>query len=73
LDNVLAAHEIIHYAQLYKQKEIILKVDFEKAYDRVSWPFLKELLLSRGFGLKLKAWIDNMLMGVQTCINFNGN
>jgi Reverse transcriptase (RNA-dependent DNA polymerase) len=36
LDNVLAAHEIIHYAKLHKQKGIILKVDFEKAYDRVS-------------------------------------
>jgi Reverse transcriptase (RNA-dependent DNA polymerase) len=73
LDNVLAAHEIIHYAKLYKQKGIILKVDFEKTYDRVSWPFLKELLLSKGFGPKWKAWIDNMLMGAQICINFNGN
>jgi Reverse transcriptase (RNA-dependent DNA polymerase) len=52
LDNVLAAHEIIHYAKINKQKGIILKIDFEKVYDRVSWPFLKELLLSRGFGSK---------------------
>jgi uncharacterized 2Fe-2S/4Fe-4S cluster protein (DUF4445 family) len=36
LDNVLAANEIIHYAQLHKKKEIVLKLDFENAYDRVS-------------------------------------
>jgi Reverse transcriptase (RNA-dependent DNA polymerase) len=52
LDNVLTAHEIIHYAKIYKQKGIILKIDFEKPYDRVSWPFLKKILLSRGFGSK---------------------
>jgi Reverse transcriptase (RNA-dependent DNA polymerase) len=36
LDNVLAAHEIIHFVKINKQKGIILKVDFEKAYDMVS-------------------------------------
>jgi hypothetical protein len=30
LDNVLAAHKIIHYVKQSKQKEILLKVDFEK-------------------------------------------
>jgi hypothetical protein len=30
LDNVLAAHEIIHYIKQSKQKEILLEVDFEK-------------------------------------------
>jgi Reverse transcriptase (RNA-dependent DNA polymerase) len=39
LDNVLAAHEIIHFAKTTKQQGIILKIDFEKAYDRVSWFF----------------------------------
>jgi Reverse transcriptase (RNA-dependent DNA polymerase) len=73
LDNVLAAHEIIYYVKLYKHKGIIFKVNFEKSYDRISWSFLKELLLSRRFGPKWTAWIDNMLMGAQTCIKFNGN
>jgi Reverse transcriptase (RNA-dependent DNA polymerase) len=54
MDNVLAAHEIIHYATKHKQKGIILKVDFEKAYDKVNWSFVQKILLSRGFGTK---WI----------------
>jgi Reverse transcriptase (RNA-dependent DNA polymerase) len=40
LDNVLVANEKIHYAKLHKQKGMVLKVDLEKAYDRVSWTFV---------------------------------
>jgi Reverse transcriptase (RNA-dependent DNA polymerase) len=40
MDNVMAAHEIIHYATKHKQKGFVLKVDFEKAYDKVNWSFV---------------------------------
>jgi Reverse transcriptase (RNA-dependent DNA polymerase) len=60
------------FAKCNKQKGILLKVDFEKAYDRVSWSFIKELLLSRGFGLLWTNWIMSLLEGAKTCINFNG-
>jgi Reverse transcriptase (RNA-dependent DNA polymerase) len=73
LDNVLVANEIIHYAKLHKQKGIVLKVDLEKAYDRVSWTFVQELLISKGFGQMWTGWITNLLVGTQTCINFNGS
>jgi Reverse transcriptase (RNA-dependent DNA polymerase) len=73
LDNVLAAHEIIHFVKTTKQQDIILKVDFEKAYDKVSWTFLKDLLISRGFGMMWANWIENMLVGAKTCVNLNDN
>lgn len=50
LDNVLAANEILHFCEMKKEQGILIKVDFEKAYDKVSWSFSKELLISRGFG-----------------------
>jgi Reverse transcriptase (RNA-dependent DNA polymerase) len=49
MDNVLTAHEIIHYAIKHKQKSIVLKVDFEKAYDKINWSYVQEVLLSRRF------------------------
>jgi Reverse transcriptase (RNA-dependent DNA polymerase) len=73
LNNVLAAHEIIHFVKTTKQQDIILKVDFEKAYDKVSWTFLKDLLISRGFGMMWANWIENMLVGAKTCVNLNDN
>jgi Reverse transcriptase (RNA-dependent DNA polymerase) len=73
LDNIFAANEIIHYAKLHKQKGLVLKIDFEKAYDRVRWTFVQELLISRGFGQMWTGWITSLLIGAQTCIDFNGS
>jgi hypothetical protein len=50
LESVVASHEIIHDAVRGAKKEVVLKLDYEKAYDRVSWHFLEEMLISRGFG-----------------------
>lgn len=72
LDNVLVANKIIHSVKSTNQQGIVLKVDFEKSYDKVSWDFIKELLLSRGFGVKWTTWIISSLQGSQTCINTNG-
>jgi hypothetical protein len=35
MDNMLTAHEIVHFANKHK-KDIILKVDFEKGYDKIN-------------------------------------
>jgi len=50
LESVVAAHEIIHEVHKRKQEGVVLKLDYEKAYDRVSWSFLEEMLETRGFG-----------------------
>jgi hypothetical protein len=57
LKSVVTAHEIVHDAVKKGQKGMILKLDYEKAYDRVDWHFLKEMLVSRGFGSKWIRWI----------------
>ena len=33
VDGILSLHEIMHYTHIKKQKGVILKLDFEKAYD----------------------------------------
>jgi hypothetical protein len=49
LDGVLALHEIVHEAKTKKLGCILLKLDFEKAYNRVNWDFLFEVLRCKGF------------------------
>jgi hypothetical protein len=63
---VPAANKIIHFAKIHKQQGIILKIDFEKTYDKVSWTFLKDLLLGRGFDIVWTSWIG--MLGAQTCV-----
>jgi hypothetical protein len=45
-----------------KEKGLVLKLDYEKAYDRVSWGFLEEMLISRGFGTKWVVWIMKLVV-----------
>jgi hypothetical protein len=50
-------HEILHETKKRKQFGIVLKLDFEKAYDKVKWDFLFECLAARGFCNKWCNWI----------------
>jgi hypothetical protein len=49
LESVIFAHEIIHEATSRGEKGLVIKLDYEKAYDRVCWDFLEEMLSTRGF------------------------
>jgi hypothetical protein len=40
MDVILALHEILHDTRIKKKDGLILKLDFEKAYDKISWGFL---------------------------------
>jgi hypothetical protein len=71
LESVASAHKIIHGAMKTGGKEIVLKLDYEKAYDRVSWKFLEEMMTSRGFGEKWKSWILSMVGGDSVSIRIN--
>jgi hypothetical protein len=51
---------------------VFLKLDFEKAYDRVIWGFLKEELRCKGFD---PGWVHRamgLVSGGQTAITING-
>jgi Reverse transcriptase (RNA-dependent DNA polymerase) len=73
LDKILVAHEIIHYSKVHKEKDLVLIVNFEKAYNKVNWNFIKEILLERGFDIPWVIWVKNLMHDAQTCININEN
>ena len=49
LDGIILTHEIIHSLKQTKTSRMLIKVDIAKAYDKVNWMFLKEVLKSFGF------------------------
>jgi hypothetical protein len=71
LESVVATHEIVHRAMRNKEKGVVLKLDYEKAYDRMSWQFLEEILATRGFGSKWIAWIMTMVKGGSISVRIN--
>lgn len=71
LESVVAAHEIIHEVHRSKQSGVVLKLDYEKGYDRVSWDFLEEMLESRGFGNKWRGWVKQVVRQGSICVRIN--
>ncbi|KAF3786522.1 Transposon TX1 uncharacterized protein [Nymphaea thermarum] len=62
-ENIIFTHECIHSLEGLRQSNICFKIDFSKAYDRVSWVFLKNALLDLGFSM---AWVDRVMMCVSS-------
>ena len=49
MEGVVILHETIHELHRKKQDGVILKLDFEKAHDKLKWPFIQQVLRMKGF------------------------
>ncbi|GJV66860.1 putative RNA-directed DNA polymerase, eukaryota, reverse transcriptase zinc-binding domain protein, partial [Tanacetum coccineum] len=73
LDGPLMLSEIIDWYKKRGKKRMVFKVDFEKAYDSVSWKYLDHVLNQFGFGSKWRGWIRECLYSARTSIMVNGS
>jgi hypothetical protein len=71
LEGVIILHETIHELHQTKQSRVILKLDFEKAYDKVRWSFLLQTLWMKGFSSKWISWIKTFISGGSVAVNVN--
>jgi hypothetical protein len=60
LDNVMVAIEIVHYMKakaIGKSGDVALKLDISKAYDRLDWDYLRDIMVQMGFSSRWISWI----------------
>jgi hypothetical protein len=72
-DNMILAHELLHS---FKSKRgnggfMFLKLDMEKAFDRMKWSFLLAILDKVGFSSIWIAWIINCISSASFSMNGN--
>lgn len=56
-DGILVVNELLDSRLKSKVPGFMLKLDFQKAFDTVSWDFLDSLLEKYGFGSKWRFWL----------------
>lgn len=67
------AQEGLHSLKTQKLKGVILKIDFFKAYDKVSWVYIIHLLIHLGFELGFIRWIMSCITFVSFFVLINGS
>jgi hypothetical protein len=72
LEGAMILHEILHELRGKKKKGIIMKLDFEKAYNKVQWLLLLEVLEKKNFPSRWIQWTKQVVSGGKLGINLNG-
>ncbi|XP_068503760.1 uncharacterized protein [Phaseolus vulgaris] len=73
LDSVLVVNEVVDDLKRRKKRGVIVKLDFEKAYNSVSWEFLFYMMGRLGFCGKWVQWIRACLESATVSVLVNGS
>ena len=65
-------HKVIEQATRIKNPDIAILVDFEKAFNSVSFSFIQNTIKIFGFGQNFRKWIDILLGNSETKKKFVG-
>ena len=69
---MVSSLEAIHSMGTCKEKAMVIKLDLEKAYDRVSWEFLGHVLHAFGFDMEWVDWILSCVTSPSFLVLING-
>jgi hypothetical protein len=71
MEGVIVLHKTIHEMHRKKQDGVILKIDFENAYDKINWSFVQQTVRMKGFSPTWCKWIASFMEGGHVGIRIN--
>lgn len=72
-ENIRIVYDLLHYTEIENIPGILLLIDFEKAFDSVSWKFIDKVLDFFNFGSSFKSWINTFNTNTNSCVHINGH
>jgi hypothetical protein len=73
-DNIMLSHELVkRYGRKGISPRFMLKINLQKAYDYIEWPFFKYLLLGLSFPYKFVNWVMACITTTSYTFNVNGD
>ena len=72
-ENIRLIYDIMQYTEENNIPGLLLSVDFEKAFDSVSWSFIYKVMECFGFGKSIISWIKTFDNNVKLSVNQCGN
>ena len=71
-ENIRMIYDIINHKEKENKPGLLLLVDFEKAFDSISWVFISNVLKYFNFGPMFRNWIDAYYCNICSCLSING-
>lgn len=66
------AFQFLHFCHHSKKEIVILKLDFQKAFNKIEHQFILQILEHKGFSHKWISWISNLLQSGSSSVLLNG-
>ena len=70
-DNIRLIYDLLNYSKNFKKRGLLLLIDFEKAFDSVSWSFIDKCLSYFNFKEDIKSWIKLFYKNIKSTVIVN--
>jgi hypothetical protein len=71
-ENIQLLYSTLSYTEKHRLPGLLLMVDFEKAFDSVSFSFIDKCLNVFNFGRDMKKWVQVFYTKIKSCSSING-
>ena len=72
-ENTRLLYDIMHTTEEKNLSGLLLLIDFEKAFDSISWKFINNVLKYFGFGESIISWVNLFYKNAMLSVNQGGN